>query len=706
MTSTNQKKVKLLWEKAHNSGLSRREFLRLIALGGSAAVLAACTSATKTPFQSSMATETSTKSPTISFTKTTTLSPTTTSTLTPSNTPSPTATPVPSATPIRPPQLTLPTKYDVLSTLRTEHPRLLLTSDSLEQLRTTHLLSEQDWYYDLVSRGYDLLYRPLPSPLLDNRGTILDDSRMALDQLYTMSFLYLIDGNNEWLNRAKQVMMAVVKFENWNPTHFLDVAEMSHAMAIGYDWLYNFLTEGEKDIFRQAIVEKGLAEVQRAYQTKAWWVKVEHNWNLVCNGGIAIASLAVADEEPELAAGVLARALSNLTYAFATYASDGAWPEGPVYWGYATQYAVSTIASLESALGADFGFGSSPGLAETGNFIINCLGPTLHTFNFADAGDRGVGKEATLFWLGKRYENPLLCWAGREGMQGKLGKGNRPGYFTLDALWYDDRGSEEDLTTLPLDKLYTDKHIAFFRSAWNNSNAIFLGFKGGDNEANHGHLDLGTFVFDALNTRWALELGPDNYELPGYFDDKQRWTYYRLRTEGHNTLTFDGQNQNTNAKAPITAFHSSSTYSFAIADLTKAYSTSGARRVLRGIALVDNRTRVVVQDELEISHPVDVVWSMHTEKYIEATGNKAILSFGSRKLIAHLLSPQEGFFSKEKVVIALPQDPWYGHKLTVRLPQKVENTRITVLLTPGDRQDAISIAPLDEWEANGPEIKS
>jgi hypothetical protein len=33
-------------------------------------------------------------------------------------------------------------------------------------------------------------------------------------------------------------MLAAAAFSDWNPSHFLDVAEMTAALAIGYDWLY------------------------------------------------------------------------------------------------------------------------------------------------------------------------------------------------------------------------------------------------------------------------------------------------------------------------------------------------------------------------------------------------------------------------------------------------------------------------------------
>lgn len=44
----------------------------------------------------------------------------------------------------------------------------------------------------------------------------------------------------------------------WNPSHFLDVAEMTGGLAIGYDWLYDDLSPESREKIRQAIVAKGL----------------------------------------------------------------------------------------------------------------------------------------------------------------------------------------------------------------------------------------------------------------------------------------------------------------------------------------------------------------------------------------------------------------------------------------------------------------
>ncbi len=631
----------------------------------------------------------------------------------PRKTPAAAQIPASSPTPAPAPQLSLPTEDTVLATLRPGHPRLILLPEVLERV-------QQSVAADAVARGYrdalvasgERLLTEAPPQRVLVGPRLLDVSRRVLERVYTLGLLYRLDGDERWLTRVVQEMVAAAGFTDWNPSHFLDVAEMSHALAIGYDWLYDALSDGERQTIKGALVEKGLRAAEQAYRNKAWWWEDRFNWNNVCNGGVATGALAVAEDEPALSRFLLVRALSGLPKALASYGPDGAWAEGPGYWGYATKYTVLALAALESALGTDFGLSTMPGLPETGAFRLHSAGPTRLFFNFADAGE-GSGDEPSLFWLARRFNQPLLAWGGRDaaGVRGSA----------RDLLWYDPRGSRDDLARVGLDARYAKDHLAFFRSAWSDPRAIYVGFKGGDNKANHSHLDLGTFVLDALGQRWALDLGPDDYNLPGYFQDPQspastRWTYYRLRTAGHNTLVVDGENQNPKAAAPLAAFHSAADAGFAVATLTAAYAHVGVSQAQRGIALLQRRSVVLVQDELEASKPVEVVWSMHTkaEVTVDPASRRAVLSLGGQHLEALLLSPADARFAVHPVMIPPPQRPAPGVKrLVVDLPGKAATVRLSVLLAPltglvpatpvkpatsSSRRGAVpKVVPLDQW---------
>src|SRR5258708_27083322 len=126
---------------------------------------------------------------------------------------------------------------------------------------------------------------------------LLAQSRRCLERVYTLALLYRLNGRKPYLDRAIQELRAAADFKDWNPSHFLDTAEMTHAFAIGYDWLYSDLSPEDRAWIRAALVEKGLNPALAAYETQASWVKSPFNWNQVCNGGIAPGGPAVAAEE-------------------------------------------------------------------------------------------------------------------------------------------------------------------------------------------------------------------------------------------------------------------------------------------------------------------------------------------------------------------------------------------------------------------------
>src|SRR5207244_1654015 len=95
-----------------------------------------------------------------------------------------------------------------------------------------------------------------------------------------------------------------------------------------------------------------------------------HNWNQVCNGGITLGALAIADEEHDRAEYLVKQSIDSIQLAMASYAPEGGWAEGPGYWQYATSYNVYYLAALQSALGTDFGLSSLPGFAHAGDFRI------------------------------------------------------------------------------------------------------------------------------------------------------------------------------------------------------------------------------------------------------------------------------------------------------------------------------------------------
>jgi hypothetical protein len=561
-----------------------------------------------------------------------------------------------------------------LETLRKDHPRLIATDQDMARIRTLSQTNPDAKMLRarLEQAGEQILGQPpVIYEIIGPR--LLTQSRRALDRIYTLALLYRLDGQTKWRDRAVAEMKAAAAFKDWNPSHFLDTAEMTHAFAIGYDWLYASLSDDERAWIRRAIVEKGLEPAFTFYRPKRSWVMATHNWNQVCNGGIGMGALAIAEDEPERAAEILKGAIESLPRAMKSYAPDGGWNEGPGYWHYATRYNVYFLAGLETALGTDFGLSQIEGFAQAGDFRIDFSSPSGKTFNYADASDN-VGSAEEMFWLAKRFKQPVYAW-----QQLDLTKRTKS-VHALDLIWFTDSSRSPVEAGWPLSKVYKGVQTAFMRASWTDPNGLWLGVKGGDNKANHSHLDLGTFVLDAFGMRWASDFGPDDYNLPRYFGD-QRWTYYRLRTESHNVVVIDGENQDAKAAAPIVEQRFTAGESMVRIDLAAAYA-SKLDSHFRTVSMTGGK-RVKVRDEIRAKAPVEALWGMVTGADVTLKGNEAVLSMSGREMKARIESPAGAVFAVESTQPPAPQRQNEGtRKLVVRLPGKVETADIRVVLEP------------------------
>ncbi len=587
----------------------------------------------------------------------------------------------------------------ILKTLDKNHPRLILKDEGLKRLKELYVKDEvlQKCLRDVLKDADDcagkrmLTYRKIGPRLLHI-------SRECLHRIYALGLAYRWTGERKYAEKAVENLLTVCAFEDWNPSHFLDTAEMSHAVGLGYDWLYSYLDVETREKIRAGLVKNGLEPALSAYE-KSWWSKSEHNWNQVCNGGMIVGALAIAESEPWYAKQIIILAIESLPRALKSYSPDGAWGEGPGYWSYATHYTAYGLTALQTALGTDFGLLQIEGLAESGNFPIYTSGPRGLYLNFADCGGKSSRRPMPcMFWLARTYDNSLYA----EAEHAEIAKSNARAQHVV---WYVP-APEGRPVLKDLDRYFRGPvEIAVFRSAWDDPEALFVGVKAGYNQVNHGHLDLGNFELDALGIRWVRDLGSDNYNLPGYWDGKRggrRWSYYRLNSKSHSVPLLDGEDQDPLAISRFTKFQTERSSAFVLVDLTSAYKKS-AKQVTRGVAMVENRRAVLVQDEFDIEKPCEVIWAVTTDAKIDIKEkDTAVLTLGGRKLIARILSPSIAGFSTESAEQSPPQKTNEGvSRLLVRLPNAKGSVRVAVLLSPvwKDKEvvTKVQVEPLAQW---------
>jgi hypothetical protein len=597
------------------------------------------------------------------------------------------------------------------------HPRLFTTKNELKALASmvdSDPLRKQ--LADLVVHQANILQseKPIERRLVGVR--LLSVSTKCVQRVLILAMAYHLTHDVRHLDRCREEMLAAARFTDWHPEHFLDVAEMTFGLAVGYDLLYEQLDEAARREIRSAIVHNGL---RVPFDTKFnAWVHRTNNWGQVCHGGLTAGALAVFDDEPDLAARTVQNALQNVPLAMAAYAPHGGYPEGPGYWNYGTTYNVFLIEMLGRVFGTDFGLSDAPGFNETGAYPALVCGPSNLYFNYAD-GSSHRKSEPIRFWFAARYHRPGWLNGEADLLRKELTAASTDTtiatsrFLPLAIFWMKNVPRNVNVK-LPLSwSSGGTVPITVHRSSWSRPNATFVGLKGGSPGASHGQMDIGSFVVDCDGVRWAIDLGAEDYhriesrnmDLWNRSQNSQRWTIFRLSNLGHNTLVIDNQLQDVSGNAPIIGFSDDRAHTYSIVDLSSVYHTQAAS-VKRGVQLLPS-SEVLVQDELTGLHPgARVRWGMITTGEPDKLGGSVVrLRQASKELVFSIVSP--GSEHWKQIETAKPPNEWDspnpGTRMMVFEAAATDSGTLTlaVLATPGNCKEsvarAISLNPLETW---------
>ncbi|WRT64149.1 uncharacterized protein IL334_001078 [Kwoniella shivajii] len=538
----------------------------------------------------------------------------------------------------------------------------------------------KQWNATIVQNASDTLGDD-PTPYTEDGGLsgsgVLDVAREIKLKVKNWAYAYKVTNETQYADRVWLELQtaagnnSAVSFgaddgTRWNPAHFLDVAEFCAAFAIGYDWLYDFWTDEQRDAIMWSIINLGLNLGHAALSGDSsasaydWWAgsqtnnpEVNGNWNCVINGGLTQAAIAIMDRDPtQIAAQTLALTVPDAyNNCFQGPYSDGTWAETANYWYFGTTGAAEMVNALISAYGDDRGLAeSNPGFNLTSVFHMYVQGMTS-LFNYGDHGPNKYSATA----------NSLLLWANVFD-QPRYALYQRDHYDASEPwsmFWYNPATTGTWWDGLALDKHFDDPdgQWATARSSWSDNSGTYWAMKASKltGHQTHGDLDVGDFVLDAMGQRWAGELGSGQYLSDGYFSsetqDSQRWLYYRKRTEGQNTLLIDNLNQNVNAEptgnwgstgtaqglAPSLNVSTSDTAYF-WTDMTSAYNGTGG--VKRGIRYINGRKQILLQDDVTTSPTLQ--WRMHTNATVSTNQATATLTLGGETLVASIVQGPSG----------------------------------------------------------------
>ena len=533
-----------------------------------------------------------------------------------------------------------------------QHPRLLFSKQEEQRIRdlfgTEPLLDSL--YVGLMKEAERLLLVPPqedPRREIKNTKDILPISREQVYRMVNLALAYRLSGDRRFAEKAEKELVHVCNFPDWDPIHYLDVAEMTTAVAIGYDWLYDVLAPSTRQLVVHSIKTKALNLVVEEYNTgnADSWAKRETNWNVVCNTGMVLGALAIEEHYPELAKHIIGEAVRYIPNCLKHFAPDGVCYEGPAYWGYTNMYLSLLLKALNDNFGGDFGLSEMVGVDKSVLYYMHSTSPSGKIFNFANSGSTAPAAEPIYFYFSRAFNQPEVATFYRDVLSKTVHEGNYFRFYFLSIPWYDTASSTAD--ALPKLKVYEGiNDIVVFNGNRNIPNSLYLIAKTGDPDMAHQQLDIGTFIVEMNGIRWTDDLGTDNYNLPGFWDykpDGQRWTYFRNSNFSHNTLSIDHKLQNSAGTGEIDRLDDRAAQPFVTMNMSTAYAGQ-SRFVYRTFRMLDD-TRILVTDSVGLQSPSQSVqWSVITSADVECKGNTAVLRKDGKSFSLKIASPTNASF--------------------------------------------------------------
>lgn len=552
------------------------------------------------------------------------------------------------------------------------HPRLFFTAAEFDALKAkvsvpeNIILSKMNGLVikmadDVLKGGKHLEYK------LDISGKrLLQVSRKAIIHISSCAYAYRMTGQKRYLDFAEAELNTVCAFKDWNESHFLDVGEMALAVSVGYDWLYDELSPSTKENVEKALKEKAFVPAF-GREKLPWFYNSGNNWNQVCNGGLTAAAIAVCDKYPEEARIAVQKAIeSNVEPMKKMYSPDGNYVEGYGYWQYGTMYEAILLKILEQSFGTDFGISQTPGFLKTADYLMFMKG-ICGIFNFSDCGNKG-GSATAMWYFAEKLGRPDLLFNELDFLEtGRYTTFTEHRLFPL-AMCFAANIDMASISRPSKNIWYGEGHnpVVLIRKDWTSSDTdAYLAVKAGKATNSHGHMDAGSFVYDAYGVRWSMDLGMQNYaktekafkeqggNLWKFDQDSKRWTLSRYNNYHHSTITLNDQLHKASGEAHVKQFIDTDSEKGIVMDMTEVFDGQ-AQNVERTVRMLEDNSVVVTDKVAALSDkPVKYSWRMVTKALPEVKKKHIILRSGDQEMI---LKAQSGVKFKYKTWSAEPKE--------------------------------------------------
>ncbi|MHC4584723.1 MAG: heparinase II/III domain-containing protein [Planctomycetota bacterium] len=609
-------------------------------------------------------------------------------------------------------------------TRQLSRPMLLFTAEKLERLRKRieeNKLFSESWS-KLLGRADRLLEAELVSKDYaeggsGQHGNYKRPSSQIVSMGGILGLAYQMTGQKRYAEKLRDALIHYGTFKRWAgdahhdpPWHSeLNTARFCYGYALGYDSIYDYLSERERKTIAGSMVRLGIKP------TLDDWVLGEkrihaldsmgHNWWSVCVSMAGLAALSLQDDVPEVSGWVQrvskafpeffeykGNVLQNKT---ANFDGKGAFYESVSYADYALREYLLFRLAFTNVFGKSLA-PDIPLLEKVGDFFIHTCYPAsddMMSVNFGDSNLNATGARTMRMLLAYGYDAPEYHWylsRTDSGLNDPVG------------LVYYELNPEESLPNdFTRSILYQDIGWAVLRSSWQDD-ATTLAVKSSF-AWNHAHPDAGSFILFHKGRPLIIDSGNCSYS-------RREYTSYYRHSKAHNVILIDGHGQNpedcgngdrgTVTPGRIHKLIDTVGLKYVFADATGPTSWKFSRNYRHFLWLGG---AILIFDDVRTHEAGRLEWLLHYQDKADRQGGRIILSNGNARAVVLPLFPEEINVTEKKGL--KDHDPDTEVTYLALSPEKTgrENKFITAVLPlgNGDKEPAVQIKRIKANDAIG-----
>lgn len=421
------------------------------------------------------------------------------------------------------------------------HPRLFFSATEREKLiaRSRDPKLSSLWSYlqataktaresGELANGGDVIELLDSQYLLPSLPGYFDVLNRARTRIAYNAFDAYITGSVEARNAAKSALLDVARWKHWAPPWFrahgqqtyYPAGQLAADVAFGYDLLYDDLSDSERILIRNALLEKSIIPTFKEYVVDNRVMANTSNWIAHTVGGALIAAASIAGDKTEVdgnfevyVGGLLRKLEDHLA---ASYLADGSYGEGISYQEFDAETLGPALIAVQRAFGIDYWKQSH--VLESLSYPLYLLAHPVSAS--PDMGDTHPPAGHGIAPFVYQAKDPVVRWY--------FSQFDRPSIPSF--IFHDDVIAAKP-PNLPTSKIFRDRGYAVFRSGWTSDDIVFL-FRAGPN-FNHHHADQGSFLLTAFGEVLISEAGWSDYYKDPYYA-----TFF-TQAAGHNTVLVD-----------------------------------------------------------------------------------------------------------------------------------------------------------------------